>query len=133
MEHLKLSFNHSSLISLTSPYIDGKLPGNLTTAQDIKLVARTATIFLENNTMAGLYTQVNVQELQRDAEDSLLHYGTKFYPEFIINASGQTITTAYGHRMLDWTSGKTPVLATIQSLILIQVKCLVLLVMATQK
>ena len=83
--------------------------------------------------MAGLYTQVNVQELQRDAEDSLLHYGTKFYPEFIINASGQTITTASGHRMLDWTSGKTPVLATIQSLILIQVKCLVLLVMATQK
>ena len=62
--------------------------------------------------MADIYSQVDVQELQRDAEDSLLHYGTKFYPEFIVNASGQTITTASGHRMLDWTSGNLPGLAT---------------------
>jgi hypothetical protein len=56
--------------------------------------------------MANLYAQVDEQKLRRDAENSLLHYGTNFYPEFITNASAQTITTASGHRMLDWTSGK---------------------------
>ena len=78
--------------------------------------------------MADLYAQVDVQELQRDAEDSLLHYGTKFYPDFIVNASGQTIATASGHRMLDWTSGKVSPLVTMQSLTLSiagQMSCLV--------
>lgn len=57
--------------------------------------------------MANFYENVDKHELQRKADASLLHYGTSFYPEFITNASGQTITTASGHRMLDWTSGKT--------------------------
>lgn len=56
--------------------------------------------------MASLYSQVDIQELQRNAEESLLHYGPKFYPEIITHAFAQTITTASGHRMLDWTSGK---------------------------
>jgi hypothetical protein len=55
--------------------------------------------------MAIFYSKVDEQELQRNAENSLLHYGTSFYPEFITNATAQTITTASGHRMLDWTSG----------------------------
>ena len=56
--------------------------------------------------MTVLYENVDEQKLKRQAEGSLLHYGTSFYPEFIVNASGQTITTASGHRMLDWTSGQ---------------------------
>ena len=56
--------------------------------------------------MAGLYSDVDEQELQRNADASLLYCGTSFYPAFITNAHGQTITTASGHRMLDWTSGQ---------------------------
>ncbi|KAK3720081.1 hypothetical protein LTR37_003904 [Vermiconidia calcicola] len=55
---------------------------------------------------ASLYSDVDEQELQRNAEASLLHYGTSFYPEMIVRASGQTITTSSGHQMLDWTSGQ---------------------------
>lgn len=32
--------------------------------------------------------------------------GTSFHPDIITNAEGQTLTTATGHQMLDWTSGQ---------------------------
>ncbi|KAK4549603.1 hypothetical protein LTR36_004904 [Oleoguttula mirabilis] len=54
-----------------------------------------------------LYDHVDVQQLNEDAESSLLHYGTSFHPEIIVHTEGQWITTASGHRMLDWTSGQT--------------------------
>lgn len=56
--------------------------------------------------MPRLYEDVDQQKLQRDADASLLHYGTSFYPEFITHASERTLTTASGHRILDWTSGQ---------------------------
>ncbi|SMQ50908.1 unnamed protein product [Zymoseptoria tritici ST99CH_3D7] len=56
--------------------------------------------------MAKLYQNVDSAQLQRDADDCLLTYGTDFHPEIITNAEGQSITTASGHRMLDWTSGQ---------------------------
>ena len=55
---------------------------------------------------AALYSDEDERELARQAEASLLHYGTSWFPEFIVNASGQSVTTASGHHMLDWTSGQ---------------------------
>jgi 4-aminobutyrate aminotransferase-like enzyme len=56
--------------------------------------------------MSTLYAHVDEKQLQQDAESSLLHYGTSFYPSMITSASGITITTASGHKLLDWTSGQ---------------------------
>ncbi|KAF7192475.1 2,2-dialkylglycine decarboxylase [Pseudocercospora fuligena] len=56
--------------------------------------------------MSKLYEAVDQQQLLEDADSCLLHYGTSFHPDIITNAEGQTITTASGHRMLDWTSGQ---------------------------
>jgi 4-aminobutyrate aminotransferase-like enzyme len=56
--------------------------------------------------MSSLYANVNEAQLQQDADDTLLHYGTSFYPSMITSASGITITTSSGHKMLDWTSGQ---------------------------
>jgi hypothetical protein len=53
--------------------------------------------------MAKLYQNVDAAQLQRDADECLLTYGTDFHPEIITNAEGRSITTASGHRMLDWT------------------------------
>jgi len=53
-----------------------------------------------------LYDDVDTEQLHRQAEASLLHYGTQWFSEIIVHAKGQTITTASGHRMLDWTSGQ---------------------------
>ncbi|KAK5166497.1 uncharacterized protein LTR77_008040 [Saxophila tyrrhenica] len=55
---------------------------------------------------ARIYRQDEQNELARQADASLLHYGTSWYPEVIVHASGQTVTTASGHSMLDWTSGQ---------------------------
>jgi 4-aminobutyrate aminotransferase-like enzyme len=55
---------------------------------------------------AALYSYEDERELARQAKESLLHYGTRWFPEFIIQASGQSVTTASGHTMLDWTSGQ---------------------------
>lgn len=49
---------------------------------------------------------INEKELQSQAEDCLLHYGTSFYPQIITHTTAQSIRTASGHRMLDWTSGQ---------------------------
>ncbi|KAF2163957.1 hypothetical protein M409DRAFT_57061 [Zasmidium cellare ATCC 36951] len=56
--------------------------------------------------MARLYENVDQDQLQRDADDSLLHYGTSFHPEVIVHAEGRTIVGSSGLRMLDWTSGQ---------------------------
>ncbi|KXT15672.1 hypothetical protein AC579_6117 [Pseudocercospora musae] len=56
--------------------------------------------------MSKLYEAVNQRQLLEDADSCLLHYGTSYHPDIITNAEGQTITTASGHRMLDWTSGQ---------------------------
>lgn len=53
-----------------------------------------------------LYAEVDTVKLQKDADSCLLHYGTSFHPEIITHAEGVYITTASGHRMLDWTSGQ---------------------------
>ena len=55
---------------------------------------------------AALYSAADEKELARKAKESLLHYGSRWFPEFIINSSGQYVTTISGHRMLDWTSGQ---------------------------
>ncbi|KAI7537952.1 PLP-dependent transferase [Hortaea werneckii] len=57
--------------------------------------------------MAGrLYNNIDSDQLLKQADTCLLHYGTAFHPEIITSASGQWLTTASGHRMLDWTSGQ---------------------------
>ncbi|CAK1363199.1 unnamed protein product [Cercospora beticola] len=56
--------------------------------------------------MAKPYDNVNEEQLQQEADASLLHYGTAFHPSIIAHASGRSITTAGGHTMLDWTSGQ---------------------------
>lgn len=53
-----------------------------------------------------IYSEMDTVDLSRKADQSLLHYGTRFFPELITGASNQHITTASGHRMLDWTSGQ---------------------------
>ncbi|KAF2101395.1 hypothetical protein NA57DRAFT_72838 [Rhizodiscina lignyota] len=56
--------------------------------------------------MSPRYSHINEEQLRKDAEASLLHYGTSFHPEIITHAKGIYIYTASGHRMLDWTSGQ---------------------------
>ena len=56
--------------------------------------------------MTALYSNIDEKQLQKDAQSSLLHYGTSFHPSIITAAHGITIETASGHRMLDWTSGQ---------------------------
>lgn len=56
--------------------------------------------------MARLYENVDERELQEKADACLLHYSHAFHPDFITNTSERTMTTASGHRMLDWTSGQ---------------------------
>lgn len=49
---------------------------------------------------------INEQQLQQQAEACILHYGTAFHPQIITHTAAQSIRTASGHRMLDWTSGQ---------------------------
>ncbi|CAJ2511023.1 Uu.00g066480.m01.CDS01 [Anthostomella pinea] len=59
--------------------------------------------------MTGLYAHLSasdLEQLQRDADSSLLHYGTSFHPDIITRAHGNSIFTSSGHTMLDWTSGQ---------------------------
>jgi 4-aminobutyrate aminotransferase-like enzyme len=53
-----------------------------------------------------LYTDVDTDALQRDADSSLIHAGMAFHPEIITNASDVFIYTSTGRRILDWTSGQ---------------------------
>lgn len=53
------------------------------------------------DTMAPLYADANITQLQRDADDCLLTYGTAFHPEIITSTDGINVVTASGHRMMD--------------------------------
>lgn len=55
---------------------------------------------------APLYSNLDFDELQKDADSSLLNYGTTFNPEIITHAEGVFIYTSTGRRILDWTSGQ---------------------------
>lgn len=56
--------------------------------------------------MSRLYDNANIEQLQRDADDCLLTFGTAFHPEIITSADGIYVETASGHRMMDFTSGQ---------------------------
>jgi 4-aminobutyrate aminotransferase-like enzyme len=56
--------------------------------------------------MSALYSGINEQQLKEDGDSCLLHYGTAFHSSIITYASGQSIYTASGKRLLDWTSGQ---------------------------
>ena len=62
--------------------------------------------FANKQVMSYAGKSINEKELQQQAEACLLHYGTAFYPQVIVDSSAQSIRTASGHRMLDWTSGQ---------------------------
>jgi hypothetical protein len=47
------------------------------------------------------YDAVNAEQLQRDADDCLLTYGTVFHPEIISSTDGMYMETASGHRTMD--------------------------------
>ncbi|KAI4622971.1 uncharacterized protein J4E87_006064 [Alternaria ethzedia] len=47
------------------------------------------------------YADADVTQLQRDADDTLLTYGTAFHPEIITSTDGINVQTASGHRMMD--------------------------------
>ena len=51
--------------------------------------------------MSRLYDNSNIEQLQRDANDCLLTYGTDFHPEIIASVDGIYVETASGHRMMD--------------------------------
>jgi hypothetical protein len=51
--------------------------------------------------MSRPYQTVNAEQLQRDADNCLLTYGTSFYPEIITSTDGIYFETASGHRMMD--------------------------------
>jgi hypothetical protein len=47
------------------------------------------------------YADADIAQLQRDADDCLLTYGTAFHPEIITSTDGINMETASGHRMMD--------------------------------
>jgi hypothetical protein len=51
--------------------------------------------------MAELYANIGEAKLKADAPSSLLTYGSDFYKNIIIRATGVYIYTTAGHRMLD--------------------------------
>jgi hypothetical protein len=51
--------------------------------------------------MSCPYDAIDPEQLQRDADDCLLTYGTAFYPEIITATDGIYFETASGHRMMD--------------------------------
>jgi 4-aminobutyrate aminotransferase-like enzyme len=55
---------------------------------------------------AQLYSNLDFDELQADANSSLLTFGTKFNKDIIARAEDVFIYTSTGHRILDWTSGQ---------------------------
>ncbi|KAH7068876.1 pyridoxal phosphate-dependent transferase [Paraphoma chrysanthemicola] len=56
--------------------------------------------------MSRPYDNIDANQLQRDADDCLLTYGTAFHPEIITASDGKYVETASGHRMMDFTSGQ---------------------------
>ncbi|KAI4672583.1 uncharacterized protein J4E78_001084 [Alternaria triticimaculans] len=52
------------------------------------------------------YADADITQLQRDADDNLLTYGTAFHPEIITSTDSINVQTASGHRMMDFTSGQ---------------------------
>ncbi|KAF1970544.1 PLP-dependent transferase [Bimuria novae-zelandiae CBS 107.79] len=56
--------------------------------------------------MTRPYDSVDAEQLQRDADEHLLSYGTAYYPEIITAADGIYIETHTGHKMMDLTSGQ---------------------------
>lgn len=56
--------------------------------------------------MSRPYDGVNAEQLQHDADQYLLSYGTSYHPEIITSADGIYIETHTGHRMMDFTSGQ---------------------------
>lgn len=56
--------------------------------------------------MTRPYDDVNAEQLQRDADEHLLSYGTSYHPEIITSADGIYVETHSGHRMMDFTSGQ---------------------------
>ncbi|KAI4704073.1 hypothetical protein J4E81_001137 [Alternaria sp. BMP 2799] len=59
-----------------------------------------------DTTMPLPYADADITQLQRDADDNLLTYGTAFHPEIITSTDGINVQTASGHRMMDFTSGQ---------------------------
>ena len=53
-----------------------------------------------------LYTKVNQEQLQKDAEKYLANYGTKFEKPVFTGSQGLYVYTADGRAVLDWTSGQ---------------------------
>ncbi|KAF3935088.1 hypothetical protein ABW19_dt0201250 [Dactylella cylindrospora] len=57
-------------------------------------------------TIPGKTEKVDQEQLQSDAEATLINYGVSFHKDIIVRAEGLYIYTPTGHRMLDWTSGQ---------------------------
>lgn len=56
--------------------------------------------------MTHPYRFVDAEQLQRDADEYLLSYGTSYHHEIITSADGIYVETHTGHRMMDFTSGQ---------------------------
>lgn len=50
--------------------------------------------------------KVDQESLLKDAEATLIDYGSVLHKDIIVRAEGLYIYTPSGHRMLDWTSGQ---------------------------
>lgn len=53
-----------------------------------------------------LYSGLDIDTLQSDADNTLLNFGTSFNHEIITRSSGVFIYTSKNRRILDWTSGQ---------------------------
>jgi hypothetical protein len=58
--------------------------------------------------MSRPYDFIDAEQLQRDADDCLLTYGTAFHPEIITSSHGIYIETASGHKMMDVRASNAP-------------------------
>jgi len=64
------------------------------------------TVPVKDPSQKRLYAHEDEAELLRIADETLLGYGTGFFPSIITHAQGVYIYTSNGKRILDWTSGQ---------------------------
>ncbi|KAF2437273.1 hypothetical protein P171DRAFT_437877 [Karstenula rhodostoma CBS 690.94] len=56
--------------------------------------------------MSRPYDSIDAEQLQQDADEYLLSYGTSYHREIITSTDGIYVETHTGHRMMDFTSGQ---------------------------
>ena len=66
---------------------------------------QNAAVAATSKSTCNLYSDIDGQQLQREAETYLANYGTKFEPSIVTATKGLYFYTN-GRKILDWTSGQ---------------------------